>query len=62
MSDVSLRTKAWFGDDILAIDFPPSWKVVEVGPSDTPALTLRAMQEALGRPIGFGISGEVAGA
>ncbi|MEP7151824.1 MAG: lactate racemase domain-containing protein [Nitrospira sp.] len=52
MSDVSLRTKAWFGDDTLAIDFPPSWKVVEVGPSDKPALTLHAMQEALSRPIG----------
>ena len=52
MNHVSLRTKAWYGDDILAIDFPSSWKVVEVGPADTPALTLQAMQEALSRPIG----------
>jgi nickel-dependent lactate racemase len=52
MNHVSLRTKAWYGDDILAIDFPPSWKVVEVGPADTPALTLQAMQEALSCPIG----------
>ena len=52
MNDVLLRTKAWFGDETLAIDFPPSWKVVEVGPPDNPGLTLQAMQEALSRPIG----------
>lgn len=52
MSEVLLRTKAWFGDETLAIDFPPSWNIVEVGPQDQPALTVEAMREALSRPIG----------
>lgn len=52
MSEVLLRTKAWFGDETLAIDFPPSWNIVEVGPQDQRALTTDAMREALSRPIG----------
>ena len=52
MSRVQLRTRAWFGDDVLALDCPASWKIVEVGPQDTAALTATAMREALNRPIG----------
>ena len=28
MSDVQLRTKAWFGDEPLSINFPPAWNIV----------------------------------
>ncbi len=52
MSDVELRTKAWFGDEPLAISFPPAWKIVEVGPHDAPALSSTAMREKLNQPIG----------
>lgn len=52
MSDVQLRTKAWFGDEPLSISFPPAWKIVEVGPRDSPALSAEAMREQLARPIG----------
>lgn len=52
MSDVQLRTKAWFGDEPLPISFPPAWKIVEVGPQDAPALSATAMRERLNRPIG----------
>ena len=52
MSDVQLRTKAWFGDESLSINFPPAWKIVEVGPQDAPALNTTAMREKLNRPIG----------
>lgn len=52
MSDVELRTKAWFGDEPLSISFPPAWKIVEVGPQDTPALSDTAMREKLHQPIG----------
>ena len=52
MSDVQLRTKAWFGDEPLSISFPPAWKIVEVGPRDAPALSDTAMREKLNQPIG----------
>lgn len=52
MSDVQLRTKAWFGDEPLSISFPPAWKIVEVGPRDSPALSAEVMREQLVRPIG----------
>ncbi len=52
MSVVQLRSKAWFGDDALMLDFPPSWKVVEVGPRDSPVLTAAAMRAILSHPIG----------
>ncbi len=60
MSDVYLRTKAWFGDETLAIDFPPSWKVIEVGPPDSPALTAQVMRDTLSRPIGTQRLSEIA--
>ena len=52
MSDVQLRTKAWFGDEPLSINFPPAWNIVEVGPQDAPALSATAMREKLNVPIG----------
>lgn len=52
MSVVQLRSKAWFGDDALMLDFPSSWKVVEVGPQDSPVLTAAAMRAILSHPIG----------
>lgn len=52
MSDLHLRTKAWFGDEPLSINFPPAWKIVEVGPQDAPALSVTAMREQLQQPIG----------
>lgn len=52
MSDVRLRTKAWFGDEPLSISFPPAWKTVEVGPQNAPALSDMAMREKLNQPIG----------
>lgn len=52
MSVVQLRSKAWFGDEALALDFPSSWKIVEVGPRDSPVLTAAAMREMLSHPSG----------
>ncbi|MCC2640827.1 MAG: hypothetical protein K0S45_1240 [Nitrospira sp.] len=60
MSKLHLRTKAWFGDETLAIDFPPSWRIVEVGPQERPALTADAMREKLSRPIGAPRLSEIA--
>jgi nickel-dependent lactate racemase len=55
-----LRTKAWFGDEELTIDFPASWKLIEIGPRDEPALTVEAMRECLSRPIGTRRLSEIA--
>ncbi len=52
MSQIQLCTRAWFGDETLPMDLPASWKVVEVGPQDQPALTTASMRETLSRPIG----------
>lgn len=60
MSDVHLRTKAWFGDEPLPINFPPAWNIVEVGPQDAPALSATAMREKLNQPIGTSPLREIA--
>ncbi len=60
MSQVELRTKAWFGDEVLALDGPPSWTIVEVGPRNVPALPVPAMRKALIRPIGTPRLSEIA--
>ena len=60
MSELLLRTQAWFGDETLAIDFPPSWKVVEAGPPDSPAMTAHPMKDILSRPIGARRLSEIA--
>lgn len=52
MTAIQLRTKAWFGDDNLTIDFPDSWHVFETGPQDRPDLTDQDMRGLLARPIG----------
>ncbi|HAN91042.1 MAG TPA: hypothetical protein DCQ33_03045, partial [Nitrospira sp.] len=60
MTRMQLRTKAWFGDEDLTIDFPASWKLIEIGPRDEPALTVEAMRECLSRPIGTRRLSEIA--
>jgi nickel-dependent lactate racemase len=52
MSRFQLLTKAWFGDEPLTIDFPPSWTITEIGPQEQPTLSAEAMREALRQPIG----------
>jgi nickel-dependent lactate racemase len=52
MIAIHLRTKAWFGDDDLTIDFPDSWQVFETAPQDRPALTDDQMRGLLAEPIG----------
>jgi lactate racemase len=52
MTTIRLRTRAWFGDDDLAIDFPDSWQVRKTAPHDRPALTEDQMRGLLAQPIG----------
>ena len=60
MSGLQLRTKAWFGDESLAIDLPPLWNVVEVGPEDKPPLSTGVIRETLQQPIGTPTLAEIA--
>jgi nickel-dependent lactate racemase len=60
VNQVQLRTKAWFGDETLTMDFPASWNIVEIGPQDGPALTAAAMNRALTTPIGAPRLAEIA--
>lgn len=60
MNGLQLRTKAWFGDESLAIDLPPLWNVVEVGPEDKPALSAEVIRETLQQPIGTPTLAEIA--
>jgi len=52
MTAVHLRTKAWFGDEPLTIEFPDSWEIYQAGPRDQPALTADRMRQVLAQPIG----------
>lgn len=52
MTAIQLRTKAWFGDEDLTIEFPESWEVHQTGPQNQPALTEDQMRQLLVRPIG----------
>ncbi|HET6676035.1 MAG TPA: lactate racemase domain-containing protein, partial [Nitrospiraceae bacterium] len=52
MTAIRLRTKAWFGDESLAIEFPDSWEVCQTGPHDQPVLTEDRIRQLLAQPIG----------
>jgi nickel-dependent lactate racemase len=52
MTTIRLRTRAWYGDDDLTIDFPDSWQIRETAPQDRPALTEGQMRGLLTQPIG----------
>jgi nickel-dependent lactate racemase len=52
VTTIHLRTKAWFGDGDIAIDFPDSWQVCQTAPQDRPGLTEDQMRAVLAQPIG----------
>ena len=52
MTAVHLRTKAWFGDEPLTIEFPDSWEIYQARPRDQRTLTEDRMRQVLARPIG----------
>lgn len=54
MTTIRLRTKAWFGDESLAMEFPDSWEVCQTGPQDQPVLTEDRIRQLLAQPIGTG--------
>jgi nickel-dependent lactate racemase len=52
MTQVSMFTGAWYGDERLSLDFPDHWDVQVVGGSAGPAMDDTAMVQRLLSPIG----------
>ena len=48
----TLRTGAWYGDKLLALEFPPDWDVAVFWPATPPPLTDEQILERLEQPVG----------
>ena len=47
-----VRSRAWYGDAELTLNFPTGWEVDVLGPKDAPELSDAQIQEAFAEPIG----------
>ena len=52
MTHITLRTKAWMGDEARSFVFPDPWEVVVCPPTDGATMDDAAIQRALANPIG----------
>jgi nickel-dependent lactate racemase len=52
MTEVLLRSAAWYGDTPITLNFPEGWEVMVLGGELLPALTTDCLREALSKPIG----------
>ena len=53
MSNVAtVRSRAWYGDEELTLNFPTGWEVEVLGPKDAPALSDAQIERAFAEPIG----------
>ncbi len=59
---ITVPQNPWYGDDLLELDFPPSWEVevCRMAGENTPALSHEAIQAAFDNPIGTGRIAELA--
>ncbi len=48
----TLHTGAWYGDEELPLNFPTSWEVEMLNPTDAPALSDAQIEQAFSQPIG----------
>jgi len=51
MQTVTLNSAAWYGDRRLTLDFPPAWKICEVGLPPLPTLGTAMVRKAIAQPI-----------
>src|SRR5215469_13954033 len=52
VSTTQLRTGAWYGDEIIRLDFPLNWDICEKWPTTPPPLTDAEIAAALESPVG----------
>lgn len=57
---VTMPSRAWYGDVDLTLAFPQAWRVTVLEPWDAPALSPSAMERAFAEPIGTGTIAEMA--
>ena len=51
-NSATVRTRAWYGDEELTLNFPTGWEVEMLGPKDAPALSDAQIERAFAEPIG----------
>ena len=51
-STATVRSRAWYGDEELTLNFPADWEVDVLGPKDAPALSDAQIEKAYAEPIG----------
>ena len=48
----TVRSRAWYGDEELRLNFPTGWEVEVLGPKDAPSLSDAQIERAFAEPIG----------
>jgi len=51
-NQVTMPTRAWYGDDDLTLDFPAGWQVHVLPPQDAPKLDPAGIEAAFANPLG----------
>lgn len=51
-NQVTMPTRAWYGDDDLTLDFPAEWQLHVLPPQDAPPLDPAGIEAAFANPIG----------
>lgn len=52
INQATIKSRAWFGDEDLTLNFPEGWEVTMLGPKDAPALSEAEIAAAFEQPIG----------
>ncbi len=52
VSSMQLRTAAWYGDEIIRLDFPADWEICEKWPATPLPLTDEQITASLENPVG----------
>ncbi len=48
----TVHSRAWYGDEELALNFPMDWEVEMLGPKDAPPLSDAQIEQSFAEPIG----------
>jgi nickel-dependent lactate racemase len=51
-NQITMKSRAWYGDEDLTLTFPTGWEAILLGPKDAPALSPAGIAAAFEQPIG----------